>query len=172
MEPKEEEIEELTSSMLFSYLAIFTALVALMTVAAIPLPPPLANLNLAPLAIYVLSILLPIQYSFFVVAFGSALGVWYLTAIYGYPLIFIPGIFFVRGVMAAIASALRKYNEILAMIAAVIWETVAFLVIDYYLYGPAAFIDVFIIIDAVWIIPAMYVLPAIRQLLGRKYIID
>jgi uncharacterized membrane protein len=167
-------------------LAVMSALVAVLTVIALPMPPPLSTLTLAPAAIFVISVFLGPRIGFVSAAIGSAIGFTF-GAIVGtvagaapgsslYP-VFLIGIIVARGPEGYIVGSLRKTNELLAMVIGTIYETVAFFVIDFFYTYPIllglssawAYLDFGTMIDLVWIIPAIIVLRYLRKQLGMKY---
>jgi len=166
--------------------AVMSSLVAVLTVASFPLPPPLSTVTLAPTAIFVGSIFLGPRVGFISALLGSAIG-FTIAATIGivvgaapgsalFP-IFLLGIMVARGPEGYMIGVLRKKNEILAMILGTVYETLAFFVIDFFYTYPVllgmsnafAFFDFGTLIDLVFIVPAITVLRYLRSQLGVRY---
>ena len=166
--------------------AVMSALIAVLTVIAIPMPPPLSTITLAPAAIFVGSIFLGPRVGFVSALLGSAIG-FTIAATVGtaagaspgsalFP-IFLLGIIVARGPEGYMIGALRRQNEIVAMVLGTVYETVAFFAIDFlYTYpvllgmsGSFAFLDFGTLIDLVFILPAVPVLRYLRAQLGVRY---
>ncbi len=166
--------------------AVMSALVALLTVASFPLPPPLSTITLAPATIFVISIFLGPRVGLISGLLGSAIGFTIAAAVGTvagaapgsalFP-IFLLGIAVARGPEGYIIGMMRKRNEILAMVLGTIYETLTFLVIDFLYTYPIllgmessfAFLDLGTLIDLVFIIPALGVLRYLRSQLGVRY---
>lgn len=166
--------------------AVMSALVAVLTVTSLPMPPPLSTITLAPAAIFVISIFLGPRVGLISGLLGSAIG-FTIAATVGtvagaapgsalFP-IFLLGIMVARGPEGYIVGILRNRNEILAMVLGTIYETLAFFVIDFFYTYPIllgmessfAFLDLGTLIDLVFIIPALGVLRYLRSQLGVRY---
>jgi len=166
--------------------AVMSSLVAVLTVASFPLPPPLSTITLAPAAIFVGSIFFGPRVGFVSALLGSAIG-FTIAATIGtvvgaapgsalFP-IFLLGIMVARGPEGYMIGVLRKKNETLAMILATVYETLAFFVIDFFYTYPVllgmsnsfAFLDFGTLIDLIFIIPAIPVLRLLRSQLGVRY---
>jgi len=186
--PKEESqpTPSKPSVMTIAQSAVMSALISVLTVTAIPLPPPLSALTLAPAAIFVGSIFLGPRVGFVSASIGSGIG-FTIAATVGtiagappgsalYP-IFLAGIILARGPEGYIVSALRKMNEILAMAVGTMYETAAFFVIDFFYTYPVllgmsssfAYLDLGTLFDLIFIVPAVIVLRYLRTQLGVKY---
>ena len=166
--------------------AVMSALVAVLTVTAFPLPPPLSTITLAPAAIFVGSIFLGPSVGFMSALFGSAIGFTIASTVgtaAGTPPgsalfpIFLLGIVVARGPEGYIVGILRRRNEIFAMVLGTIFETLVFFLIDFLYTYPIllgmqssfAFFDFGTLIDLVFIIPAVPVLRYLRAQLGVRY---
>ena len=91
---------------------------------------------------------------------------------------FVPGAMLVRGLEAALISVIVRMKppvetktvtkwEIIAMVVGVVFETLGFFVLDWYLFGWAIALTVLpTIVDAVFIPVAVGVIAAIRGRLG------
>jgi uncharacterized membrane protein len=166
--------------------AVMSALVAVLTVTSVPLPPPLSAVTLAPAAIFVASIFLGPRVGLISGALGSAIGFAIATTVGTvagaspgsalFP-VFLLGIIVARGPEGYIIGTLRGMNEILAMILGTIYETLVFFLIDFFYTYPVllgmapsfAFLDLGTLIDLVFIVPAVGVLRCLRAQLGVRY---
>src|SRR5271157_89001 len=157
--------------------SVLSGLVAVMTMTAIPLPPPLSTFTLAPVIIFVTSILLGPKAGFVSAAIGSAIGYVAGTTIGtiyifpGYFYVYLIGLVVARAPMGFAVGLLRKENEFLAMIIGVVVETLIFFTIDFYLFGFAiAVIDFGTLIDLASVPIAYAVLVALRRTLNTRYL--
>jgi uncharacterized membrane protein len=163
-----------------------SALVAVLTVTAFPLPPPLSTLTLAPIAIFVGSIFLGPRVGLVSGALGSAIGFTVASTVGiiagaapGSALfpIFLAGLVVAKGPEGWIIGRLRKKNEISAMVVGTVYETLAFFLIDFFYTYPIllslpsnfAYLDFGTLIDLIFIIPAVIVLRYLRTHLGVRY---
>jgi uncharacterized membrane protein len=163
-----------------------SALIAVLTVTAFPLPPPLSAITLAPVAIFVGSIFLGPRVGFLSAVIGSGLG-FTIAATVGtiagaapgsalFP-IFLAGIIVARGPEGYLVGILRKKNEVLSMVVGTVYETLAFFVIDFFYTYPIflglpsafAYLDFGTLIDLIFIIPSVAVLRYLRSYLGIHY---
>jgi len=166
--------------------SVMSALVAVLTVTAVPLPPPLSTLTLAPVAIFVGSVFLGRRVGFISGLLGSAVGFTIASTvgtIAGAPPgsglfpIFLAGIVVARGPEGYFVGLLRKKNEIFAMALGTVYETLAFFLIDFLYTYPIllgmpnsfAFLDFGTLIDLVFIVPAVIVLRYLRTHFGVSY---
>ncbi len=166
--------------------AVMSALIAILTVASIPMPPPLSTITLAPAAIFVGAIFLGPTVGFVSALLGSAIG-FTIAATIGtvagappgsalFP-IFLLGITVARGPEAYLIGLLRKTNEIAAMIIGTVYETLAFFMIDFFYTYPLllgmssnfAFFDLGTLLDLIFIIPAVPILRYLRSQQGVRY---
>jgi hypothetical protein len=95
----------------------------------------------------------------------------------GWPAIFIPGIVAVRGPEAFIvgyigrSKSLGRFREPLAMGIGVVWETVAFVIADFWLFGIAGAIGViFTFIDIIWVPIAIAAIYYVRMTFKTEYL--
>ena len=153
------------------------ALIAVTTMIAIPLPPPLSTINLAPVVIFVVSILLGVEIGTVATAFGCAIGYLAGTSLGtimvfpGYLYIYLVGLIVARTPMAVIAGALRKINEPIGMVLGVVTETLIFFAIDAYLFGVVvASADFGVFIDLIFVPITFAVLVAVRRMLNARYL--
>jgi uncharacterized membrane protein len=153
------------------------ALIAVTTIIAIPLPPPLSTINLAPIAIFVVAILLGPWYGAAATAIGCGIG--YLTGTSmgtimippGFIYIYLVGLIAARTPMALIAGGLRKKSEIAGMVLAVLVETLVFFAIDLALFGIGfAIFDLAVLIDLIFVPITVGVLYGVRRMLSTKYL--
>ena len=121
--------------------AVMSALIALTTMTAIPMPPPLSTLTFAPIIIFVAGILMGPVPALVSASIGSALGflagasIGSIMVPPGFMGVFLLGIVVSRGPMGATVGLLRKVNEIAAMVIAVLVETAIFFFMDWGLFG-------------------------------------
>jgi uncharacterized membrane protein len=173
-----EKISKAASqSRILAMTSIMAALVAVATMIAIPMPPPLSTITFAPIIIFIASILLGPSAGLMCGAIGSGIGFMGGSSIgtimvpSGYLYVFLLGIVIARGPMGFSVGLMRKKNEIVAMIVGVIAETLIFFTIDTYLFGVAiAVLDFGTLVDLVFV-PATYaVLLAVRRILNITYL--
>jgi uncharacterized membrane protein len=157
--------------------SVMSALIAVMTITAIPLPPPLSTITLAPITIFVASILLGPSAGLVSATIGSAIGymggtsVGTISVLPGYLYIYLVGIVIARGPMGFVVGLLRKQSEIFAMIVGVVVETLIFFTTDLYLLGFAlAVFDFGTLVDLVYVPVAVAVLIAVRKILNTNYL--
>jgi uncharacterized membrane protein len=151
--------------------------IALTSIIAIPLPPPLSTLTLAPIAIFITSILLGPSAGLVSSAIGSAIGfiaganIGTIMVPPAYLYVFLFGIVIARAPMGLIVGLLRKKNEIAAMVVGVLTETVIFFVADSFLFGIAfALITLGTLADLVFVPISYGVLKAVRNILKINYL--
>jgi hypothetical protein len=118
-----------------------------------------------------------------IIATAMMLGTGYKVMTLGFPIVFIPGAMLVRGLEALVISYVVRVKkpgetstvslwEILAMVIGVIFETLGFFVLDWYLFGWGIALTVLpTIVDAVFIPLAIGVIAAIRNRLGVNRLI-
>ena len=128
------------TSVTLGIVAVFSALVALSTSLAIPLPPPLFEITWSPPIYMALSVLVGPWPAFLATGLGSMIGEGYNITTRGGPPIFVLGILWARAPEALIIGyARRKDRTTLAVIMgiATVYETLAFLIPDwlFYTYG-------------------------------------
>jgi len=157
--------------------SVFAALIAVTTMTAIPMPPPLSTITLAPIIIFVTAILLGPSAGLISSVIGSAIG--YLAgtsigtiAIFpGYLYWYLFGIIIARGPMGLSVGLLRKKNEIIAMITGVVVETLVFFTIDVYLFGIILAIPDFgTLIDLIFVPVTYAILMIVRRTLDVSYL--
>ena len=170
------QTQKLSSSKKLAFTAIMSALIAVTTVIAIPLPPPIGSVNLAPVVIFVTAILLGATVGAVATFFGCAIG-FVAGATLGtinagpFFFIFLIGLIVARTPMALAAGLLRKKSEIGGMALGVVVETVIFFAIDIFLFGIAGAIFVLAtVIDFIYIPIAIGVLLAARRVINAKYL--
>ncbi len=156
---------------------VMAALVAVTTIIAIPLPPPLSTINLAPIIIFAVSILLGPKVGVTSTAIGCAIG--YLAGTStgtilippGFLYIYLFGLVIARSPMAIVVGVLRKKSEIAGMIMGVFVETMIFFAIDFALFGIGfAVFDFGTFIDLIFVPITFAVLLAVRRFLDTKYL--
>lgn len=169
---------ELSKSKKTALTAVMAALIAVTTMIAIPLPPPLSTINLAPIAIFAVSILLGLKVGVVSTAIGCAIGYLVGTSMGmivippGFLYIYLVGLIAARTPMAFITGVLRKKNEIAGMALGVTTETLIFFVIDFALFGLAfAIFDFAVFADLVFIPVTFVVLLGVRKVFGANYLV-
>lgn len=152
-----------------------TALTVVTNLIMVPMPQPLAEYDLSPVMIYSLGVLLDPLLALLCVALAMGIGVGYKVALYGFPPVFIIGAMLVRGLEAGLISYLVRWRkqeelkpitswEISAMVIGVVWETIGFYGLDWYLFGPGfAQVSLLTIVDAVFIPIAVAVVALVRR---------
>lgn len=184
--PEVKIIRKPNAMVTISSVAVFSALIAISTILVIPFPPPLYEITWAPPIYMALSVLAGPWVSFASIAVGSFLGEAYNIAARGGPPIFIAGIVWARAPEALIIGWARKRGWkaiIVSMIAATIYETVAFFLPDwaFYSYGLfygsgntgiipgfyAALPDLFTLVDLAYIPIALALIKAARPAFTR-----
>lgn len=156
---------------------VMAALIAVTTIIAIPLPPPLSTINLAPVIIFVIAILLGPVTGLTCTAVGCAVG--YLAGTSLGTIIVPPGLLYLylvglvvaRGPMAVAVGVFRKKNEVFGMVLGVIIETLIFFSIDFVLFGFGyAVFDFGTFVDFIFVPITVAVLIAVRRILDTKYL--
>jgi uncharacterized membrane protein len=157
--------------------AVMAALIAVTTIIAIPLPPPLSTINLAPIVIFVASILLGPIAGVSATAIGCGIGYLAGTSLGtiaippGFLFIYLVGLIAARVPMAAFAGSFRKRSEIAGMTVGVVIETSVFFAIDLFLFGIAfAIFDLAVLVDLVFVPVTLMVLLGVRRMLSTKYL--
>ena len=155
--------------------SVLAALIAVGTVIAIPMPFPLAAITLAPVIIFVTSILLGPAAGLISTAIGSAIGYsfgsTFGTIAGGFSYWFLFGIVVARGPMGLSVGLLRKKNEIIAMILGVAVETLLFFGLDFYALGlGTAILDFGTLVDLVFVPVTYGILVAVRRNLNITYL--
>jgi uncharacterized membrane protein len=168
---------EISQTKKVSLTAVMAALIAVTTIIAIPLPPPLSTINLAPVIIFTVAILLGPTVGGAATAIGCAIG--YLAGISvgtivvppGFQYIYLFGLIAARTPMAIAVGLLRKKSEIAGMVLGVVVETMVFFTIDLFLFGIAfAVFDLGVFVDLVFVPITFVVLIAVRRMLNSKYL--
>ena len=156
---------------------VMAALVAVTTIIAIPLPPPLSTINLAPIVIFVVSILLGPIAGVSATVIGCGIGYLAGTSLGtiaippGFLYIYLLGLIAARVPMALMAGVLRKKSEIAGMTLGVVVETAIFFAIDLFLFGIAfAVFDLGVLIDLIFVPITVAVLIGVRRFLNTKYL--
>jgi ECF-type riboflavin transporter S component len=129
---------KVTATSNLGVISVFSALIAISTILVIPLPPPLAELTWSPPIYMALSVLAGPWPAFFSTAIGSFLGEFTNVAINGFPPIYAPGIVWARAPEALIIGWARNKAPrtiALAMVAATVFETLAFFFPDWFFYA-------------------------------------
>lgn len=158
--------------------AVMSALISVTTVIAIPMPPPLSTITLAPIAIFITSILMGPWIGLVAATIGSGLGfiggasLGTIALPPGFFYVFLWGIIIARGPMGLGVGALRKTNELAAMIAGVLIETIIFFVADWYLFGfEVSLVTLGTLIDLIYVPVTYGVLGGLRKALNIKHLV-
>ncbi len=158
--------------------AVMSALIAVTTVIAIPMPPPLSTLNFAPAVIFITSILMGPWIGLVAATIGSGLGfiggasLGTIAPPPGFFYVFLWGIIIARGPMGFGVGALRKTNELAAMTVGVLIETIIFFLADWYLFGfEISLVTLGTLIDLIHVPIASIVLLGIRRALNIKHLV-
>jgi uncharacterized membrane protein len=156
---------------------VMAALIAVTTIIAIPLPPPLSTINLAPVIIFVVCILLGPILGVTSTVIGCGIGYLAGTSLGtiivppGFLYIYLVGLVVARGPMALTVGVLRKKSEVTGMVLGVIIETAIFFSIDFVLFGLGfAVFDLGTFVDLVFVPITVAVLIAVRRILDTKYL--
>jgi len=151
--------------------AVMSALIAVTTMTAIPMPPPLSTLTFAPIIIFVVGILMGPVPALVSSAIGSGLGflagasIGSIMVPPGFMGIFLLGIVVSRGPMGATVGLMRKINEVAAMTIAVLVETAIFFFMDWGLFGLGmALITLGTLIDLVFVPIGYIVLKVVKKM--------
>ena len=153
------------------------ALIAVTTIIAIPLPPPLSTVNLAPVIIFAICILLGPSVGATATVIGCGIGYLAGTSLGtilvppGFLYIYLVGLVVARGPMALVVGVLRKKTEVAGMVLGVTIETFVFFSIDFVLFGLGfALFDLGTFVDLIFVPITVGVLIAVRRILGTKYL--
>jgi uncharacterized membrane protein len=122
--------------------AVFSALTAVCTIIAIPLPQPIYEITLAPAVYLSLAVLIDKRDAFAATTMGSFLGELFNITTRGGPPIYPFGMIWARGPeVLIVAWAAGRGRKALAwsMVAATLYETVAFLLPDWLFYSYGLF---------------------------------
>jgi hypothetical protein len=160
-------------------MGIMSALIAVTTTLAIPMPPPLSTITLAPIAIFVAGILMGPWIGLVASAIGSGIGFMAGASIGtiapppGFLYIFLVGIIIARAPMGFGVGILRKTNELVAMAVGVLIETLIFLISDSYLFGfDVAFVfTIWTLVDLIYVPITYGILKGLRKALNTTYLI-
>jgi hypothetical protein len=153
------------------------ALIAVTTIIAFPLPPPLSTINLAPIIIFAVSILMGPVAGISATAIGCGIGYLAGTTLGtiaippGFLYIYLFGLIAARVPMALATGALRKKSEAAGMTLGVIVETIIFFTIDFVLFGIGfAVFDLGVLVDLIFVPVTLAVLIGVRRYLNTKYL--
>jgi uncharacterized membrane protein len=165
--------------------AIFSALIAVLSIASIPLPPPLAYFSFVPVVIIFLGITLKPLRAFLICSVGAVIGELLADIIFGYASylwLYLPGAFVARGLEGLVLSLLEKalvrnkeisekdkrFREALIITIGGIWEFFGYVNVAWFFTGGEY---VATIISYLWVLIDLVLIPAgIAVLYGvRKY---
>jgi uncharacterized membrane protein len=153
------------------------ALIAVSTILAIPVPPPISTINLAPIIIFTVAILLGPVVGFTATVIGCGIGylagtsLGTIVAPPGLLYIYLVGLIAARGPMAFIAGALRKKSEPAGMVLGIVVEFLVFFSIDFAIAGIGyAIFDLGTFVDLIFVPVTIAVLFGVRRVLGAKYL--
>jgi uncharacterized membrane protein len=175
----------ISHSKIVSATAIMSALIAILTITAFPLPPPLSTITLAPFAIFIagiyfgpriglISSILGSGIGFFVAVYTGTINLGGLSVLFP---IFLVGIILARGPEGLIVGLMRRVNEIGAMVIGTLYETFVFFAIDFFYTYPIlltlpqefAYADFGTLVDLIYIFPAIIALRYLRKNLRKNY---
>ena len=152
-----------------------TAVTVVANLIMVPMPQPLAQYDASPVLIYTLGVLMDPLMAGVTIAAAMGIGVGYKMVTLGFPPVFVVGAMLVRGLEAVLISALVRWRkgaapktvgrwEIAAMCIGCVWETVGFLSLDWFLFGPGmAALDVATLVDLIFVPVAIAVVAAVRS---------
>jgi uncharacterized membrane protein len=160
-------------------MGVMSALIAATTTLAIPMPPPLSTITLAPIAIFVTGILMGPWIGLVASAIGSGIGFFAGASIGtiapppGFLYIFLIGIIIARAPMAFIVGFLRKVNEVVAMAVGVVIETLIFFISDWYLFSfsVAVTFTLWTLVDLIYVPITFVALKGLRKALNTTYLL-
>jgi hypothetical protein len=129
-----------SKSMRLALVAVFSAVIAVCTIISIPLPPPVFEITLAPAVYFALAALADKWDAFSATAIGGFVGEFFNIATRGGSPIYPFGMVWARApevLIIAWAANRGRRTLAVAMVAATVYETFAFLVSDwlFYTYG-------------------------------------
>lgn len=174
------EVKFQTATKKLALFAIMVAATVVTNLIMIPMPQPLAEYDLSPVLIYAVGVLINPVAAGLIIGSAQGIGTFYKTMIFGWPPVFILGAVFVRGVEATLISALTRLRkssntrsigklETTAMVIGVIWETMAFFMLDWALFGMGfAITTLGTIVDAVFIPIAIGLVVVTRRVFGVR----
>jgi len=167
-----------SSSGRIAFFALMVALTTLANLIMVPMPQPLAEYDLSPVLTYALGVLVDPVTAALIVGTAMAIGTGYKVVTFGFPPVFILGAMLVRGLEAGLISFIVRLRaptdtrtvtgyEVLALAVGVVFETLGFFVLDWFLFGWGVALTVLpTIVDAVFIPVAVGVVAAVRSRLG------
>lgn len=161
-----------------AFLVVMIALTTIANLIMVPMPQPLAEYDLSPVLIYTLGVTVNPIMAAIIIATSMMLGTGYKVMTFGFPIVFVPGAMLVRGLEALVISKIFRMKpsvktstvtmwEICALVIGVVFETLGFFVLEWYLFGWGIALTVLpTIVDVVFIPLAIGVIAAIRNRLG------
>lgn len=161
--------------------AIMTALVYTMTSISVPMPPPLGVWHTGDIASFIAAILCGPVVGAIACGVGATLfDIW--NPLWGSAFItWWPATIVIRSFMGFLLGKLRRaipskplVSELIAMIIAAVEKNIGYFIYDYYLFGPAAYMDLitFFPLSVIDIIVTIPLLVSIRRALKIQYIIE
>jgi uncharacterized membrane protein len=166
-------------------LGILSALMAVLAFASIVIPTPLGSYDASSVLIFVAAILYGPEIGLIITVIGQLVGKGLLITYSGLPPVYIPGVVAVRGVEAYIVGYLgrkyreSRYGEPVAMVTGVVWETTAFVLADFFLWGMlggilagliAASFTIWTILDLIWVPLAIAAIYYVRATFKAQYL--
>jgi len=160
-------------------MGVMSALIAVATMIAIPMPPPLSAITLAPVVIFVTSILMGPWIGLVASAIGSGIGflagasIGTIAVPPAFLYVFLVGIVIARAPMGFMVGILRKVNEVAAMVDGVVTETIIFFVADWYLFGLSLAIisGLGTLVDLIYVPITYVILKGLRKALHTTYLL-
>jgi len=171
---------QISSSKILALTSVMTALVYLATSIALKMPPPLGAWHLGDIASFVAAFLCGPLIGAFACGVGAMLfDVW--NPLWGGAFAsWAPATIMIRGFMGFMLGKLRRIfpnkpmlSELIAMILAAFQKNICYFLYDYYLLGPAAFLDLvtFFPLSAIDIIVTIPLLASVRKALKIDYLV-
>ncbi len=127
-----------SSSLRLAFVAVFSALIAVCTIISIPLPKPVFEITLAPAVYFALAVLADRWDAFAATAIGGFVGEFFNVTFRGGLPIYPFGMVWARApevLIVAWAAKRGRRATAVAMVAATVYETFAFLVPDWFFYS-------------------------------------
>jgi uncharacterized membrane protein len=159
-------------------MGVMSALIAVTTTIAIPMPPPLSTITLAPITIFVTSVLMGPWIGLVSSAIGSGIGflagasIGTIVVPPAFLQVFLVGIIVARAPMGFMVGGLRKINEVGAMVGGVVVETLIFFIADWYLFGFSfALVTLWTLVDLIYVPITYGVLKGLRKALNVTYLL-
>jgi len=159
--------------------SVMTALVYVMTSISVRMPAPMGVWHIGDVASFISGILFGPMVGAFACGIGATLfDVWNPLGGSAY-ITWAPATIVIRGIMGYLLGRYRKISkssvlisDITIMAIAHVWKNLAYFAYDYYLFGPAAWLDIytFFPLSAVSIAVTIPLLQGLRRVLNVEYV--